>query len=112
MYNFIEEYWQDYLVELESRINAAIDEQERTRTKRKKRAVFKTEVCNSRSGEQNEEEKNSENWVLILKPHRKRWLIRDLEKEFKDVNPFRLVIVCTMWITGFDAPKHFYCLFR
>jgi type I restriction enzyme R subunit len=30
---------------------------------------------------------------------------RDLEKEFKDEeNPFRLAFVCTMWITGFDAP--------
>jgi type I restriction enzyme R subunit len=30
---------------------------------------------------------------------------RDLEKEFKDENnPFRLAIVCAMWITGFDAP--------
>ncbi len=30
---------------------------------------------------------------------------RDLEKEFKDPdNPFRLAIVCAMWITGFDAP--------
>ena len=30
---------------------------------------------------------------------------RDLEKEFKDENnPFRLTIVCAMWITGFDVP--------
>jgi type I restriction enzyme R subunit len=30
---------------------------------------------------------------------------RDLEKEFKeDDHPFRLAIVCAMWITGFDAP--------
>jgi len=29
---------------------------------------------------------------------------RNLEKEFKDPdNPFRLAIVCAMWITGFDA---------
>jgi type I restriction enzyme R subunit len=30
---------------------------------------------------------------------------RNLEKEFKDEeHPFRLAIVCAMWITGFDAP--------
>ena len=30
---------------------------------------------------------------------------RQLDDEFKDnENPFRLVIVCAMWITGFDAP--------
>ena len=30
---------------------------------------------------------------------------RQLDDEFKDNNnPFRLVIVCAMWNTGFDAP--------
>ena len=30
---------------------------------------------------------------------------RQLDDEFKDNNnPFRLAIVCAMWITGFDAP--------
>ena len=46
MYNFIEEYWQDYLVEFESRINAAIDEQEELELKKKKKSLYlKTEVC-------------------------------------------------------------------
>jgi len=105
MYNFIEEYWQDYLVELESRINAAIDEQEELELKKKKELVSKTEVCVIVSGEQNEEEKFRK-LGLDIKPHRKKMVDRDLEKEFKDVNnPFRLVIVCAMWITGFDAPS-------
>ena len=30
----------------------------------------------------------------------------DLEKKFKDPdNPFRMVFVCSMWITGFDVPS-------
>lgn len=74
MYNFIEEYWQDYLVELESRINAAIDEQEELELKKKKELVSKTEVCVIVSGEQNEEEKFRK-LGLDIKPHRKRWLI-------------------------------------
>jgi type I restriction enzyme R subunit len=42
---------------------------------------------------------------LEIEPHRKKMVERDLEKEFKqDENPFRLAIVCAMWITGFDAP--------
>ncbi|WP_323586095.1 type I restriction endonuclease subunit R [Aliarcobacter butzleri] len=105
MYNFIEEYWQDYLVDLENRINAAIDEQEELELKKKKELVSKTEVCVIVSGEQNEEEKFKK-LGLDIKPHRKKMVDRDLEKEFKDVNnPFRLVIVCAMWITGFDAPS-------
>ena len=42
---------------------------------------------------------------LEIAPHRKKMVERDLEKEFKDEdNPFRLAIVCAMWITGFDVP--------
>jgi len=42
---------------------------------------------------------------LDIAQHRKKIVERDLEKEFKDEeNPFRLAIVCAMWITGFDAP--------
>ncbi|MGN6315886.1 type I restriction endonuclease subunit R [Trinickia sp.] len=42
----------------------------------------------------------------ILKPHIYPKKVRDdLEKRFKDpVDPFKLVIVRDMWLTGFDAP--------
>ena len=41
---------------------------------------------------------------LDIEVHRKKMVERNLEKEFKDPdNPFRLAIVCAMWITGFDA---------
>jgi type I restriction enzyme, R subunit len=40
-----------------------------------------------------------------LPPTARKLVERNLEKEFKDENnPFRLAIVCAMWITGFDAP--------
>jgi type I restriction enzyme, R subunit len=43
---------------------------------------------------------------LDIKPHRKRMLDQDLEKKFKDPDdPFRLVFVCAMWMTGFDVPN-------
>ncbi len=39
-------------------------------------------------------------------PHRKRMNIEDLETKFKNPSdPFRLVFVCAMWMTGFDAPS-------
>ncbi len=41
---------------------------------------------------------------LDIATHRRKMADRDLEKEFKDENnPFRLAIVCAMWITAFDA---------
>lgn len=39
-------------------------------------------------------------------PHRDRMVKEDLETKFKDPkDPFRLVFVCAMWLTGFDAPS-------
>ena len=41
-----------------------------------------------------------------IRPHRERMLKEDLEMKFKDSeDPFRIVFVCSMWITGFDVPS-------
>lgn len=43
---------------------------------------------------------------LDITPHRKRMLEEDLDDRFKDpTDPFRLVFVCAMWMTGFDVPS-------
>jgi type I restriction enzyme R subunit len=43
---------------------------------------------------------------LDIKPHRKRIVEEDLETKFKNPDdPFRLVFVCAMWMTGFDVPS-------
>ena len=43
---------------------------------------------------------------LDILPHRKRINDENLDEKFKDPNdPFRLVFVCAMWLTGFDAPS-------
>ena len=43
---------------------------------------------------------------LDIRPHRKRMVEEDLETKFKSPDdPFRLVFVCAMWITGFDVPS-------
>ncbi len=40
-----------------------------------------------------------------IAPHRQRMMSEDLEEKFKNPeDPFRLVFVCAMWLTGFDAP--------
>jgi type I restriction enzyme R subunit len=42
---------------------------------------------------------------LDIRPHRKRMVDEDLETKFKNPDdPFRLVFVCAMWMTGFDVP--------
>jgi type I restriction enzyme R subunit len=43
---------------------------------------------------------------LDIQPHRRRMVTEDLATKFKDPDdPFRLVYVCAMWMTGFDAPS-------
>lgn len=43
---------------------------------------------------------------LDIGPHRLRMVKEDLETKFKDPeDPFRLVFVCAMWMTGFDVPS-------
>ena len=45
---------------------------------------------------------------LDIEPHRRRLTTSDpsLDERFKDpTNPLRLVFVCAMWLTGFDAPS-------
>ncbi len=41
-------------------------------------------------------------------PHRGRMVKEDLKEKLKNPDhPFRLVFVCAMWLTGFDAPSWF-----
>lgn len=43
---------------------------------------------------------------LDIVPHRKRMNQESLDEKFKDPeDPLRLVFVCAMWLTGFDAPS-------
>jgi type I restriction enzyme R subunit len=104
MYDLVMKYWPGYVADLKSRIEKAEDQQEELQLKRKLKRVEETEVCVVVSSEQNEVDKFRK-MKLEIAPHRKKIVERDLEKEFKDEeNPFRLAIVCAMWITGFDAP--------
>ena len=43
---------------------------------------------------------------LDIRPHRARMLAEQLDERFKDSrDPMRLVFVCAMWMTDFDAPS-------
>ena len=102
MFDYITEYWKEYLVELKSKIGSTNDEQEALKLKQYDKAK-NTEICVVVSSEQNEVDK-FRSLNLDIASHRQK-LVEDLEKEFKDDNPFRLAIVCAMWITGFDVPS-------
>ncbi len=104
MYNLIQQHWQPYLNDLKQRIEKADDLQEAQQLKRKYQKAVETEICVVVSSEQNEIDK-FQKLGLDITTHRKKMVERDLEQDFKDVDhPFRLAIVCAMWITGFDAP--------
>ena len=104
MYELVMKYWPDYVAELKQRIRQSADIEEQLQLERKLKKVEETEVCVVVSPEQNEVDKFRK-MGLDIGIHRQKMVERDLEKEFKDDDhPFRLAIVCAMWITGFDAP--------
>ena len=53
-----------------------------------------------------ERDRPDERLGLDIAPHRKRMNDESLDEDFKDpTDPLRLVFVCAMWLTGFDAPS-------
>lgn len=104
MYDLIIQHWPQYVAELEKRIAQSQDQQDELKLRHHLKRVQETEVCVVVSSEQNEIVKFRA-MDLDIERHRQKMVHRDLETEFKDDNnPFRLAIVCAMWITGFDAP--------
>jgi len=103
MYDLITEEWQKYLETRKKEIAKIEDLQEQLTEQRAWDWSKETEISVIISHEQNEIDK-FEAWGLDLEPHRLKMNTRDLEKEFKEENhPFRIAIVCAMWITGFDV---------
>jgi type I restriction enzyme R subunit len=103
IYDLIQFHWTIYLENLKKEIKKCKDSQLVSELERKYNRVEATEVCVIVSSEQNEVDKFRK-LDLDIATHRKKIVARDLEKELKDAeNPFRLAIVCAMWITGFDA---------
>ncbi len=109
MYNYVQEYWDFEMKLLEKQIEKAM-QQEALELERKLRWMQETEMAVVVSDEQNEEEKFRK-WNCDIVPHREKMFKRELDKEFKEAsNPFRIVFVCAMWLTGFDV-KTLSCLY-
>lgn len=105
MYDLIIHHWKLYIELLEKEIvKGKLGDQELLEKNRKLQWVKETEIYVVISSEQNEIQKFKK-WELDIEPHRERMNTDDLETRFKEADdPFRFVIVCAMWITGFDVP--------
>lgn len=105
MYDLITLHWSTYVEQLEKEVSKGkYGDQELLEKSRELQWIRETEICVVVSSEQNEIQK-FQKWDLDIEPHREKMNTQDLETRFKDEDdPFRFVIVCAMWITGFDVP--------
>ncbi|WP_165248042.1 type I restriction endonuclease subunit R [Paludisphaera soli] len=103
MYDKVQEHWKAYLADLKAQLPLA-DPLRRPGLEDMIRYMEETDMAVVVSQQQNEVEFFKERGCDI-EPHRKRMVTEDLETKFKNPDdPFRLVFVCAMWMTGFDAP--------
>ena len=102
MYELVQEHWTEEITHQE-RLLKHDSQQEALVRQRKIDWMRETEMAVVVSQEQNEIA-TFEKWGIDIKPHRKKMVERELDKEFRDSdNPFRVVFVCAMWLTGFDV---------
>ena len=124
MQRLIEFYWHERIKELEAERQQTTDEQEELSLQRQIGWMNETRAAVVVSEEQGEVEKFRK-WELDIRPHRR--LIKEgmelpesmrgqprframqrmaLDEAFKEKqHPFRIAIVCAMWLTGFDVPS-------
>ena len=124
MHRLIEFYWQERIKALEKQLDSIRDEQEAMLARRQFDWMRETRAAVVVSEEQGEVDKFRK-WDLDITPHRR--LIKvgtelpaamradprfrnmqrmDLDEAFKEEeHPFRIAIVCAMWLTGFDVPS-------
>ncbi|SNU00870.1 type I restriction enzyme, R subunit [Ruaniaceae bacterium KH17] len=104
MYNLVKEEWSTHLHELRAQ-HDALPVLERPWLASRIELMESTDMAVVVSQGQNElGELDAKG--LDIRPHRARMNREDLAENFKDASdPLRLVFVCAMWMTGFDAPS-------
>ena len=124
MHGLIERYWAERIGELEAEHAKAPDEQEAIYLRRQIDWMRETHAAVVVSEEQGEVEK-FRRWDVDIVPHRRiikegmdlpaemrakppfrnlqRMAVDDAFKEQE--HPFRIAVVCAMWLTGFDVPS-------
>ena len=111
MHDKVQILWKQAIKDLVGRISRTKDPAEKKRLKQIRDFMRHVEmaVVISLEGGRDEEKKFSDQGLDII-PHRTKINSidangHDLEYRFKDPHdPFQLVFVCAMWLTGFDAP--------
>ena len=124
MHALIERYWKERIAELKEEQRLTEDEQEESHLGRQIEWMRESRMAVVVSEEQGEVEKFRK-WGLDITPHRRlvkegldlpesmrrnarfrnmqRMVVDDAFKE--EEHPFRIAIVCAMWLTGFDVPS-------
>jgi len=104
MYDKVNKHWTAKIAALQAQLIPGTDAERRDIKDRIAR-MKETDMAVVVSQGQNEIADMNEKG-LDIRPHRKRMVEEDLEQKFKDPDdPFRLVFVCAMWMTGFDVPS-------
>jgi len=105
MYDKVKAIWNSKINELEMLMELSRDEKEKELDQDKLKFLKETDIAVVVSPEQNEVDKFRK-LGLDIETHRRRMVKEDMDEKFKNPNdPFRLVFVCAMWMTGFDAPS-------
>ena len=104
MYDQVKQQWGRYLHQLKAELSDVTSSQQRWVLEEKIRYLEETDMAVVVSQSQNEIQELKKKGVDII-PHRQRMVKEDLDTKFKDPDdPFRIVFVCAMWMTGFDVP--------
>lgn len=105
MYDKVRKYWNEYVNKLKKEKAEAIDDKVREDVEEKIAYMEQTDMAVVVSQSQNEIEDLKAKGVDII-PHRRRMNNESLDEKFKHPDdPLRIVFVCAMWMTGFDAPS-------
>ena len=104
MYDKVQRLWIEETERVRQRIVSGDASEE---TRQRLQILETTDMAVVVSAAQNEQAEMAAQ-DLDITPHRKRLVESNpsLDEQFKDPeNPLRLVFVCAMWLTGFDAPS-------
>ncbi|MBC8507195.1 MAG: type I restriction endonuclease subunit R [Chloroflexi bacterium] len=103
-YDRVKKYWNIHLLYLEAELEIC-NELDRPELEAKIKFMRETDMAVVVSQGQNEIAEMKEKG-LDIESHRRRMLTEDLDTKFKDPeDPFGIVFVCAMWMTGFDVPS-------
>lgn len=112
MFDLVQQYWREEIVSLRKKERTVKTEEEKQRIKDTIKYMNWVDMAVVISFDGSEEEKKAfEDRGLDITPHiRKMQKLdengHDLEYRFQEIpdDPFQLVFVCAMWLTGFDSP--------